>query len=293
MRKIMALIEIASLTKRYGDTAALDGIDLTIHRGEVLGLVGESGSGKSTLAKLLVGLERPTGGSIRYDGRDIATLSRRERQQMRCKMQMIFQDPYASLNPRMTVEQIVGEGLEIHNLRPKAQRRDRIIELLDLVGLGPETLRRYPHEFSGGQRQRIGIARALAPEPEFLICDEPTSALDLSVQAQVVNLLQTLRKEMGLTYLFISHDLSVVRALADRIGVMYRGRIVEIGPARKIFGYPRHPYTKMLLSAIPLPDPVQEKERLAQRQEGFSLPEPITLTTLQEVGRDHFVAGAE
>ncbi len=236
---------------------AVDGVDLTLREGETLSLVGESGCGKSTLARLLLRLERPTGGTVRYRGRDIWSMGRDEVRRFRREVQMVFQDPYASLNPRMRVEAIVGEGLAIHGLARGRERRERVRQLLRDVGLPPEAASAYPHEFSGGQRQRIGIARALAVEPRVLVADEPVSALDVSVQAQILNLLQDLKEQRGLTYLFISHDLRVVEHISDRVAVMYLGRVVELGPAEAVFARPRHPYTRALLAAVPVPDPAR------------------------------------
>jgi len=237
-------------------------MDLALWRGETLGLVGESGCGKSTLARLLMGLEAPSAGHIELLGRDLAALKPKELRRLRRNMQMVFQDPYTSLNPRLTVEQIVMDPLEIHSgIVEKSRRRARVRELLTLVGVNPLNADRYPHQFSGGQRQRIGIARALALEPEILICDEPVSALDVSVQAQVVNLLEDLKSELRMSYIFIAHDLSVVRHIADRVAVMYLGNIVEMGPKIEIYERPSHPYTEALLSAVPVPDPKARDRR--------------------------------
>ncbi|MEU1159621.1 dipeptide ABC transporter ATP-binding protein [Streptomyces sp. NPDC005921] len=250
------------IKKQVGAVKAVDGVDFTLSKGETLGIVGESGCGKSTVAKMLVNLERPTAGSIRYKGEDITKLSGRALKAVRRNIQMVFQDPYTSLNPRMTVGDIIGEPYEIHpEAAPKGDRRGRVQDLLDVVGLNPEYINRYPHQFSGGQRQRIGIARGLALRPEVIVADEPVSALDVSVQAQVINLLDRLQKDFELSYVFIAHDLSIVRHISDRVGVMYLGRIVEIGKDEEIYDHPTHPYTQALLSAVPVPDPEAREHR--------------------------------
>lgn len=234
---------------------AVDGVDLTVIPGETLALVGESGCGKSTLARLLLRLERPTSGTLFYDGTDVWSMGREEVRRFRREVQMVFQDPYASLNPRMRVNEIVGEGLVIHKMAKGAERRERVQELLRQVGLPPESAGNYPHEFSGGQRQRIGIARVLAVKPRVVVADEPLSALDVSVQAQILNLLQDLREAGQLTYLFISHDLRVVEHVSDRVAVMYLGKVVELAPSEDLFSHPLHPYTRALLEAVPVPNP--------------------------------------
>ncbi|KAB7852323.1 ABC transporter ATP-binding protein [Streptomyces mobaraensis] len=242
--------------KQVGAVKAVDGVSFDLYQGETLGIVGESGCGKSTVAKLLMTLERATAGEVFYKGQDITKLSGRALKAVRRNIQMVFQDPYTSLNPRMTVGDIIGEPFDIHpEVAPKGDRRKRVRELLDVVGLNPEYINRYPHQFSGGQRQRIGIARGLALNPEIIICDEPVSALDVSVQAQVVNLMEKLQDEFNLSYIFIAHDLSIVRHISDRVGVMYLGKMAEIGTDVQIYDHPTHPYTQALLSAVPVPDP--------------------------------------
>jgi len=272
------LLSVEALNKTYRGRRghpplrAVRDVSFTVASGEILGIVGESGSGKSTTARCVARLVEPDSGAVRLDGRDLRALRGKRLREMRADMQMVFQDPYSSLNPRMTVEELVGEGLVVHGLAvDPAGRHERVVELLRLVGLQPDHLRRHPHAFSGGQRQRIGIARALAVSPKLLICDEPVSALDVSVQAQVLNLLADLRERLGLSILFIAHDLAVVRHLCDRVAVMHRGEIVETGPRTQIYEAPQHAYTRALLAAIPIPDPdVELRRRAARRAERAS-----------------------
>jgi oligopeptide transport system ATP-binding protein len=247
--------------RKVGAVRAVDGLSFSIRKGETMGLVGESGCGKSTTGRAILQLHRPTSGTVQFEGVELTRLKGEPLRKMRRQMQMIFQDPYASLNPRMTVGSIIGEPLDIHNLARGKEKQQRVEELLRVVGLNPYFANRYPHEFSGGQRQRIGIARALAVNPSFIVCDEPISALDVSIQAQIINLLEELQDEFGLTYLFIAHDLSVVRHISDRIAVMYLGKIVEVADRLELYENPLHPYTKALLSAVPIPDPTIERKR--------------------------------
>ena len=269
----MSLLEIRDLKKYFpvgdglfsrkkGNVKAVDGVNLTINEGETLGLVGESGCGKSTLGRTILRLIEPTSGEVIFHDKNLLALSARELREMRREMQIIFQDPYASLNPRMRVGDIIGEGLEIHKLARGRAKRDRIMELLHQVGLREDHYPRYPHEFSGGQRQRIGIARALAVNPKFIVCDEPVSSLDVSIQAQIINLLQELQEKMHLTYLFISHDLRVVEHISHRVAIMYLGKVVEIAAGETIYRDAKHPYTRALLSAVPMPETSRKKERI-------------------------------
>jgi oligopeptide transport system ATP-binding protein len=282
-----ALLEVKGLRKHFpvtegmiarriiGEVKAVDGIDFTLRRGETLGLVGESGCGKTTTGRCILLLERPTAGEIIYDGVDLASLPHKEMQALRRRIQVIFQDPYSSLNPRMKVGDIIAEPMKVHGVQANAKRRaTRVAELLATCGLDPKFADRYPHEMSGGQRQRVGIARALSLEPEFIICDEAVSALDVSIQAQIVNLLEHLRERFGLTYLFIAHDLSVVRHLCHRVAVMYLGRIVELADCDELFDNPLHPYTRALLDAVPVPDPTVEAARSFRPVKG-EVPSPM------------------
>jgi oligopeptide transport system ATP-binding protein len=313
------LIEVKNLTKYFpagqglfgkgtGVVKALDDVSFTIRKGETFGLVGESGCGKTTTGRCILRLIEPTSGEVSFDGKDLLSVDAANLRRMRRDMQIIFQDPYSSLNPRMRVGQIVVEPLTIHNVGSKAERRDRVAELLQLVGLDASHAQRYPHEFSGGQRQRIGIARALALNPKFIVCDEPVSALDVSVQAQVVNLLQDLQEQLNLTYLFISHGLSVVEHISTRVGIMYLGKLVEVASSEEIFRNPLHPYTRALLSAIPKPEPDERRNRLpllgdiptplnppsgCRFRTRCTMAEPRCAETEQrlvEVSKDHFVA---
>ena len=261
LKKYFPISQGIIFQRKVADVKAVDGLDFEIRKGETLGLVGESGCGKSTTGRTILQLYRPTEGNVVFQGKDLAALKGEDLRKMRRNMQMIFQDPYASLNPRMTVGDIIGEPLEVHNIAKGKDKKARVEDLLKVVGLNPYFINRYPHEFSGGQRQRIGIARALAVQPDFIVCDEPISALDVSIQAQIINLLEELQQQFNLTYLFIAHDLSVVRHISDRIAVMYLGKIVELTDRDALYRNPRHPYTKALLSAVPIPDPLVEEKR--------------------------------
>lgn len=309
------LVEVKNLKKYFKVgkkqiLKAVDDVSFNINKGETLGLVGESGCGKTTCGRTVVGLYSATDGEVLFDGKNIHKLNKEERKEYTKRAQIIFQDPYASLDPRMTVQDIIAEGIDIHGMYTGNERLDKVYELLGLVGLTKEHALRYPHEFSGGQRQRIGIARALAIEPEFIVCDEPISALDVSIQAQIVNLLIKLQEELNLTYLFIAHDLSMVRHISDRVGVMYVGNIVEIAPSEILYENPVHPYTQGLLSSIPMPDPKRERNKKKIILEG-EVPSPINpkpgckfqgrcsfvkpickeeMPVLKELEKDHFVA---
>ncbi len=289
------LLEVKHLKKYFGSSnhpvRAVDDVSFTIQPGETLGLVGESGCGKSTTGRTIINLYEPTDGEVIFDGKDVTKLSNKEMKQFYQNMQMIFQDPYASLNPRMTVKEILSEGYEIHGLyKNKKEREAKVHELLESVGLNKEHASRYPHEFSGGQRQRIGIARALSFDPKLIIADEPISALDVSIQAQVVNMMKEIQKERGLAYLFIAHDLSMVKYISDRIAVMYKGKLLEIGEADDLYQNPVHPYTKSLLSAVPQPDPESEKERqrIPYTPTEYSESDEEDLM-LRDLGNGHFV----
>ncbi len=273
------IISVRNLKKHFkvgnGMLKAVDGLNFDIYPGETFGLVGESGCGKTTAGRTLIRLYEPSDGKVVFNGQDIYTLSKSKMQEVRRDLQMIFQDPYASLNPRMTVEEIISEPLDIHKIyKKKREKRDRVVELLELVGLNEEHAMRFPHEFSGGQRQRVGVARSLALNPKFIVCDEPISALDVSIQAQVVTLLKNLQDQLGLTYLFIAHDLSMVRYISDRVGVMYLGHMMELSTSEELYENPMHPYTRALLSAIPIPNPETQRNRHRIVLEG-DVPSPI------------------
>ena len=274
------ILQVKNLSKHFkvesGFLQAVDGLNFDIYKGETFGLVGESGCGKSTAGRTILRLYEPTSGEAIFEGQNIYDLSPKEMKEHRKEMQMIFQDPYASLDPRMTVEEIIAEPLVIYGIGNKKERRERVIELLEMVGLSAEHSLRFPHEFSGGQRQRIGIARSLALKPKFIICDEPISALDVSIQAQVVNLLKDVQKKLGLTLLFIAHDLSMVRYISDRVAVMYLGKLMEVGTTEDFYANPLHPYTKALLSALPIADPDEQRKRVQIELEG-DVPSPINM----------------
>ncbi len=296
------------LSRKVGEVKAVDDVSFTVYEGEILGIVGESGCGKSTTGKSILRLIEPTEGEVKFEGRDVTKLSNEEMRKLRRDMQIIFQDPYASLNPRHTIERIISEPLLVHGIGTKAERREKVENLLEVVGLSSYHANRYPHQFSGGQRQRIGIARALAVNPKLVICDEPVSALDVSVQSQILNLMEDLKDEFKLTYVFIAHDLSVVKHISDRVGVMYLGRMVELAGKDSLYESPLHPYTKALLSAVPVPDPDMVSERIILEGDVPSPSNPPSGCTfhtrcsecmdicrserpiLQEVGEGHFVA---
>lgn len=314
-----ALLEVRSLRKWFpirgglfnrvvANVQAVGDVSFSLGRGEIVGLVGESGSGKSTVGRSILRLTEPTSGEVAFNGRNILPLHRSEMRELRRQMQMVFQDPFASLDPRMTVEAIIGEALSIHKLASRAERPSKVAELLEMVGLSPDHRKRYPHQFSGGQRQRIGIARALAVRPSFVVADEPVSALDVSIQAQIVNLIQDLQQQLGLTVLFIAHDLLVVEHLCDRVIVMYLGQVMEIATSERLYRSPKHPYTEALLSAAPIPDPSQKRKRILLKGEipspvnppsgcvfrtrcPYALPEcSLQLPPLREVAPGHFTA---
>ncbi|MBP7227659.1 MAG: dipeptide ABC transporter ATP-binding protein [Longilinea sp.] len=308
--KHFPIVKGSLVRRQVGAVKAVDGLTFNVYRGETLGLVGESGCGKSTTGRAILQLHRPTAGVVEFEGKDLVRMKGEELRHMRRRMQMIFQDPYASLNPRMTVGEIIGEPLIVHGIMTKKEAENRVEELLALVGLNPAYANRYPHEFSGGQRQRVGVARALALQPALIVCDEPISALDVSIQAQVVNLLEDLQGQFGLTYLFIAHDLSMVRHISNRIAVMYLGVMVELADRDELYTNALHPYTQALLSAVPIPDPVAEEKRRRQILQG-EIPSPINPPSgcrfrtrcplaadicaqerpaWREVGTEHFVA---
>jgi oligopeptide transport system ATP-binding protein len=266
LKKYFPIKEGLLIDRTVDYVRAVDDVSFEIRQGETMGLVGESGSGKSTTGYCVLQLLKPTSGSVRFDGEELTTMPRNELRRMRREMQIVFQDPYSSLNPRMTIGDIVGEPLLVHKIGDRKRRRRTVEELLEVVGFNPDFVNRYPHEFSGGQRQRIGVARALALNPRLIVCDEPVSALDVSVQAQILNLLKDLQKAFGLTYLFVAHDLAVVREMSDTIAVMNRGKIVEAGTADQVYTNPRDDYTKALLAAVPVPDPLRMRERKAERR---------------------------